>query len=276
MLDLYRRRSASDGGLLQPLANACWRAASFEWRLHEDPDSTRQLWLEAARALAEGFERKRAGFGRTPEELFLAMHLAIASRGRDLTRNLIHMAPATPNSNGTRRIARSPLRLLEAYRAIARAIVEQRREYAAQAQDLLAEARSEADYYEWKQRFPSVVEVAWKIDEHEAIRGLLSVIARFVSMQSAEWENEEGKDADFDLSLCLEFGSKMDAALLSLDQFLDLEINHRPKLSVWLPGVALTILAESAGLSLEWLQIRHEDSQKGYARLPLELVQQHA
>jgi hypothetical protein len=55
-----------------------------------------------------------------------------------------------------------------------------------------------------------------------------------------------------------------------------LEINHRPKLSVWLPGVALTILAESAGLSSEWLQVRHEDSQKGYARLPLELVQQHA
>ena len=61
----------------------------------------------------------------------------------------------------------------------------------------------------------------------------------------------------------------MDAALLSLDQFIELEINHRPKLSVWLPGVALTILAESAGLSLEWLEMRQEDSQKGYARLPL-------
>jgi hypothetical protein len=274
MLDLYRRRSPSDGGLLQPLANACWRAASFDWRLHEDPDSTRRLWLEAAEALAEGFARRRAGFGRTYEDLFLAMHLSIAGRARDLLGSLMHMVP-TAGGSGSRRSTRSQLLLLEAYRAIARSIVERKREHARQAQSLLEEARAEADYDGWKEQFPSTGEFAWKIEEYEAIRGLLSVVARFVNKQSAGWESEQGKDGDFDLSLCMEFGSLMDQALLSLDQFLETETNHRPKLNVWLPGVAITILAESAGLSLEWLEIRQEDSQKGYARLPLALVRPH-
>lgn len=276
MLDLYRRQSASDGALLQPLANACWRAASFDWRLHEDPDSTRHLWLEAAQALAEGFERKRAGFGRTHEDLFLALHLSIASRARDLLGSLVHMAPTATVATRSRRLARSPLLLLEAYRGIARSILERKREHARHAQGLLEEARAETDYDWWKEQFPSTGEVAWKIEEYEAIRGLLSVIARFVGQQSVDWENEHGRDADFDLSLCVEFGSLMDAALLSLDEFIELEVNHRPKLSVWLPGVALTILAESAGLSLEWLEVRQADGQKGYVRLPLQLVQQHA
>jgi hypothetical protein len=273
MLDLYRRQSPSDGGLLQPLANACWRAASFDWRLHSDPDSTRHLWLEAAHALAEGFERKRAGFGRTHEDLFLALHLSIASRARDLLGSLVHMVPTATDGARSRRRARSQLLLLEAYRGIARSIVERKREHARHAQGLLEEARAEADYDWWKEQFPSAGEVAWKIEEYEAIRGLLSVIARFVGQQSEAWEKDDRTDADFDLSLCVEFGSLMDQALLRLDQFIELEINHRPKLNVWLPGVALAILASSAGLSLEWLEIRQEDSQKGYARLPLALVQ---
>jgi len=275
MLDLYRRQSPSDGGLLQPLANACWRAASFDWRLHSDPDSTRRLWLEGAQVLAEGFERKRAGFGRSHEDLFLAMHLSIASRARDLLGSLVHKAPAATDGTRSRRLARSPLLLLEAYRGIARSIVERKREHARHALGLLEEARAEPDYDWWKEQFPSTGEIAWKIEEYKAIRALLGVIARFVGKQSTEWENDDGKDADFDLSLCMEFGSLMDAALLSLDQFIELEINHRPKLNIWLPGVALTILAESAGLSSEWLELRQEDSQKGYTHLPLALVQPH-
>jgi hypothetical protein len=231
--------------------------------------------LEAAQALAEGFERKRAGFGRTHEDLFLALHLSIASRARDLLGSLVHMVPAAPGGTRSRRSSRSHLLLLEAYRAIARSVVERKREHARHALGLLEEARAEADYDWWKGQFPSNGEIAWKIEEYEAIRGLLSVIARCVDQQSEEWAKDDRKDADFDLSLCVEFGSLMDQALLHLDQFIELEVNHRPKLNVWLPGVALAILAESAGMSLEWLEMRQEDSQKGYARLPLALVQPH-
>ena len=94
---------------------------------------------------------------------------------------------------GSRRLARSPLLLLEAYRGIARSILERKREHARHAQGLLEEARAEADYDWWKEQFPSTDEVAWKIEEYEAIRGLLRVIARFVDKQSAEWEHERRK-----------------------------------------------------------------------------------
>ncbi len=274
MLDLYRRRSASDGGLLEPLANACWRAAAFDWRLHEEPSSIRRLWDEAARALYEGFARKRAGFERSPEELLLAVHFSIATRAFDLVGSLMHMIPAVPSSNRNRRIARSTLLLLDGYLSIARAIVERKKEHARAAQGLLEEARTGADYDWWKQQFPSSREVEWKINEHEATRGLLSVVARLVVKQTSRWENNQDNGPDFDMPICMEFVSLMDDALLSLDRFVESEMNHRPKLYFWLPGIALSILAESAGLPLEWLQIREEDHQKGYSRLPLKLVGQ--
>lgn len=271
MLELYRRGSASDGGLLQPLANACWRAAAFDWRVNEDTGSIRRLWEEAARALTEGFVRKRAGFERSPNELLLAVHFSIATRAFDLVGSLMHMIPAMPSSAQVRRMARSPLLLLDGYLSIARAIVERKKEHAHAAQSLLEEARAESDYEWWRQQFPTAGEVSWKIDEHEATRGLLSVIARLVVKQTSRWENNDS-EPDLDMPICMEFVSLMDDALLNLDRFVESEINHRPKLYFWLPGIALSILAESAGLSLEWLQVRQEDSQKGYARLPLKLV----
>ncbi|MGH9880003.1 MAG: hypothetical protein ACRD6N_01105 [Pyrinomonadaceae bacterium] len=69
-----------------------------------------------------------------------------------------------------------------------------------------------------------------------------------------------------------EFASLMDNALSSLERFIEAEVNHRPKSYFWLPGIALTILGESAGLPLDWLHARHQDNHKGYARLPLKLV----
>jgi len=274
MLDLYRRGSTSDGGLLQPLANACWRAAAFDWRVHENDGSIRRLWDEAARALAEGFVRKRAGFNRSPEELLLAMHFSVATRAFDLVRSLMHTIPVIPTSARVRRVARSPMLLLEAYLSLSRAIVERKKEHARAAQGLLEEARAESDYEWWKQQYPSDSEVTWKIEEHEATRGLLSVIARLVVKQTSRWENNQEGDPDLDMPICMEFVSLMDDALLNLDRFIDSETNHRPKLYFWLPGIALSVLAESAGLPLEWLEVRHEDSQKGYARLPLKLVHQ--
>jgi hypothetical protein len=274
MLDLYRRGSASDGGLLEPLANACWRAAAFDWRLHEDSGAIRRLWEEAARALSEGFVRRRAGFERSPEELLLAVHFSVASRAFDLVRTLIHTIPAVPSGARGRRIARSTLLLLDGYLSIARAVVDRKREHARAAQVLLEEARTESDYDWWKQQFPTSREVAWKIDEHEATRGLLSVIARLLVKQDSRWEENPDYESNLDMAICVEFMSLMDQALLSLDRFMESEINHRPKLYFWLPGIALTVLAERAGLPLEWLEVREEDNHKGYARLPLKLVHQ--
>ena len=260
MLNLYRQRSGNDGGLLQPLANACWRASAFDWRIKADSQSTRRLWEEAARALAEGFVRKRAGFECSHADLLLALHLSIASRNFELVSNLMHTVPAVTSSARGRRIAPSPRLLLEGYLLTARAVIERRREHARAAQRLLHEARAEVDHEWWQEQFPLEGEASWRITEHEAMRSLLNIITRL--------------DAEFDMALCMEFVSVMDDVLLALDRFVESEINHRPKLYVWLPGIALSILAERAGLSLEWLQVRHEDKQAGYTRLPLDLVTQ--
>src|SRR5260370_22998608 len=83
MIELYRKSVETDAGLLQPLANACWRAAAFEWRLNEDAATIRRLLTEAAAALADGFVRRRAGFERTSEQLLLALHLSIGARAFD-------------------------------------------------------------------------------------------------------------------------------------------------------------------------------------------------
>jgi len=274
MLDLYRRQSPSDGGLLQPLANACWRAAAFDWKLHEDSGSIRRLCEEAARALTEGFVRKRAGFERSPSELLLAIHLSIAARRFELVRSLIHMVPALPASAKVRRMARSPLLLLEGYVLIARAIVERKKEHAREAQGLLEEAQAESDHDWWRKQFPSPREAAWRIEEHEATRKLLSVIARLIVSESLPWKSYHDSDFDSDVATCEEFVFLMDEVLLSLDRFIESEVKHNPKLYFWLPGVAISVLAESAGLPLEWLQVRQQNSQKGYARLPLKLVLQ--
>jgi hypothetical protein len=274
MLDLYRQRSNSDGGLLQPLANACWRASAFDWRIKGDSRSIRRLWEEAARALAEGFVRKRAGFECNHNDLFLALHLSIAARNFDLVRSLMLTVPTVTSGVRGRRTARSPRLLLEGYLLTVRAVIERRKEHARAAQSLLNEAWAEADHEWWREQFPSDGETAWRITEHEAVRGLLSIIARLVLKQSARWESNQGNDADLDMSICMEFMSAMDEVLLALDQFVESEINHRPKLYVWLPGIALSILAERTGLSWEWLEVRHEDNQAGYTHLPLNLVTQ--
>ncbi|HEX2270256.1 MAG TPA: hypothetical protein VHH35_12000, partial [Pyrinomonadaceae bacterium] len=132
----------------------------------------------------------------------------------------------------------------------------------------------EADHEWWQQQSPSESEVSWKITEHEAIRNLLTVITHLVQRQSSHWENDKTSEADLDLSICMEFMTVMDKVLFELDRFIESEINHRPKLYFWLPGIALSILAERAGLSLEWLQVRHEENHAGYNRLPLNLVNQ--
>jgi hypothetical protein len=262
MLELYRRAATNDGGLLQPLANACWRASAFEWRLFEDVEAIRELWGQAARALAEGFTRKRAGFARSQDQLLLALHFAIGARDFDLTRTLVQAASSMPPSSRAPQAARAPLLLLEAYVSIIRAIVERRREYAEMGLRQLEDAGAALDTDSWRQQFPQH-EATWRFDEHDAIYGLLSIVATMVTRAAG---------ADVEESLAVAFVSRMDDVLLALERFIEAEVNHRPKLYVWLPGIALTVLAESAGFPPSWLDACREDHPHAYARLPAGLV----
>src|SRR3712207_928902 len=74
MLAAYRKTAPEDAALLQPLANACWLAASFEWIIYRDAETVRRLWAESARTLAQGFSRRRAGFDPSPDQFVLAFY----------------------------------------------------------------------------------------------------------------------------------------------------------------------------------------------------------
>ena len=108
MLAVYRRESARDAGLLQPLSNACLRAAAFEWALSRDPETVRRLWAEAARALARGFSRKRKGFDPSPDQFILAIELSIATREADAFTTLARREmPELPAAQSNEHRARS-------------------------------------------------------------------------------------------------------------------------------------------------------------------------
>jgi hypothetical protein len=271
MLDLYSRTASNDGGLLQPLANACWRASAFEWRLHEDVGTIRRLWEQAARSLAEGFVRKRAGFSRSQEQLVLALHFAVAARSLELAASLAHAASAMPSSSRAPRQARGALLLLEGYVLIIRAVVERKRDHALLAQRLLEEARSTSAEQSWVERFPAAGEATWRRTEYEVSCALLTLIGQLIAKRSTQG-NKGGSDFHLENSIILEFVSHLDRALLNLEQFLEMEINHRPKLYVWLPGIALSVLADIAGLPMDWLDVRSEDHAEGYTRLPIKLI----
>jgi hypothetical protein len=269
MLDLYRSGIVSDGGLLEPLANACWRASTFEWRLHEDVGLIRRLWEEAAKALVEGFVRRRAGFDRRPDLLLLAAHFSIASRRFDLVKILMHISPAT--QAGSTPLTRAQSFLLRGYLSVARAILEGNNEYARAAQDLLEDARLMSDSQWLDQQLHSAREPVCKTDEHEAIRRLLSTLATLIAGPTSILRNKARSQFETVPEISGEFESLMDSALLNLDMFVQSEINHLPKFYYWLPGIALSILAEQAGLSSDWLQTRQQGKQTGYDRLPFAL-----
>src|SRR5215510_5677862 len=257
MLDVYRSRVTRESVVLQPLANACWRASAFEWQLYRDSDVIRRLWEERSRALADGFVRKRIRPEQLPEQLILAMHLALASRSFELVRRLTHL---TLNYQRTKP-GRSRLFLTDAYIAIARTLFEERRESIETIQRLLDEARSELDRELKTSQFVSSREALWKADEHDLTCSLLKLVASLLS-------------TGIDLSIESKFASLMDSALRQVDQFVEGETNHRPKFYFWLPGITLTVLAEKAGLSLDWLEARHSEKDPLYTRLPLKLIDQ--
>src|ERR671916_778996 len=185
MLAVYRRQAATDASALQPLANACWRAASFEWALYGDSDTVRRLWGEAAGALARGFARRQPGFDPSPDQLILALHFAIAARERDAFTTLAMSAPnlrdGALREARAFRSSRAHFHLAEGYALTARALVEQKAHPARAAVASLEAARAESDRGWWERQFPDPLDAAWRVSEHEAVCALLSAVARRVA-----------------------------------------------------------------------------------------------
>lgn len=271
MLAVYRRQSAHDASALQPLANACWRAACFEWALYRDAETVRRLWGEAAAALARGFARRQPGFDPSPDQLILALHFAIAAREREAFTTLAMSAPnlreGALREARAYRSSRAHFHLAEGYALVARALVEQKPNPARAAAASLEAARAESDRGWWERQFPDPLDAAWRVSEHEAVCALLSAVARRVNDEPAGAPTEES-----DAAAAEEFARTVDETLARLEHFLAHDPNHHPKLYAWLPGLSLCALAASAGFPMDWLAERHEFATEGYERLPPELL----
>jgi hypothetical protein len=271
MVGVYRRQAAHDAGAIQPLANACWRAACFEWALYGDAETVRRLWGEAAGALARGFARRAAGFDPSPDQLVLALHFAIAAREREAFNAIALSAPNLREGalRGAQafRSSRAHFHLAEGYALVARALVEQKPHPARAAVAALDAARAESDRGWWERQFPDPLDAAWRVSEHEAVCALLSAVARRVAGEPEDGPPEEAEEAAAE-----EFARTVDDTLERLGHFIEHDPNHHPKLYVWLPGLSLCALAASAGFPLDWLAERHGRAAEGYARLPPELL----
>jgi hypothetical protein len=274
MLAVYRHAGPRDGRLLQPLANACWRAACFEWRLHGDVAETRRLLGEGALALARGFSYHHVGFDSSPDQFVLALHLAITARER---RAFTELAAADPNARtGPLRRARAfqgsraHFHLAEGYSLVARSVVRREAAAAREAVRALKAARAASDRDWWHRQFPDPLDSAWRIAEHEAVGLLLLEVARRIVRESAPDEDgEEGADPD---AAAKSFAVVVDKTLSRLEDFAERDSSHHPKLYLWLPGLALCALASVAGFPTDWLRQRHAANARGYSRLPPPLL----
>lgn len=275
MLGAYRKRASVDASLLQPLANACWRASAFEWVLYRDAETVRRLWGEGALALSQGFARRQTGFHRSPDQLILALYLSIAAREREAF-NTLALIDANLRTGVLRearafRHSRAHFHLSEGFLLVARALVEKRVASARAAAQSLQAAREENDRGWWERQFPNALEAAWLWSEHEAVCVLLAAVAERIADEPAKTEAGGAEGANAEL-LAADFASVIDDTLLRLERFIENDSNHHPKLYIWLPGIALCALATSARLPMDWLTERCENKATGYTRLPLELL----
>lgn len=280
MIAAYRRSSPDDATLLQPLANACWRAACFEWKLYKEVETTRRLLGEAARALAQGFSRRRAGFDPSPDQFVLALALSLAAREREAFTALALTDP-NPRTGAMREAqaftgSRSHFHLAEGFSFVAKAIFERSVQAARSALQSINAAREESDRGWWTRQFPDALDAAWRIDEHEAICLLLGAVAHKIADEHATTDDPattvetdaEAKDA----RVAEKFADAIEDALHTLRRYVEQDTHHHPKLYFWLPGIALCALARSAGIRINWLEERRAASPVEYSRLPLELI----
>lgn len=272
MLTNYRDAASRDAGALQPLANACWRAASFEWGLHKNSEVVQRLWAEGARALAAGWSRRRPNFNPAPDQFALALDLAVAAREPDAFTQLAHVDPAlrTPPARAaqTSRGFRSLTAHAQAYGLVARAVVARDRGPLAQASEALQVARNEIDAAWWDEQFPQPIEAAWRCRQHQVVCQLLTLITE----QIHETAGGDVLPATRGRQLAEDFADVMDDALHRLHAFVTADVNHHPKLYLWLPGIALCRLAASSNLVLANLAARAAAQPARYAPLPLALA----
>lgn len=289
MVDSYRERAANDPSLWQPLANACRRAASFEWRVNRDGVAVVGLWAEAARNLAHGFARPHAEFDRTPDQFILALHLAIAAREREAftqlaacAPNFEHLAHHDGSTNEPRAFqnSRAHIHLAQGYGLVATALIERAPVAARNAIETLRAARLESDPAWWQSQFPEALDSAWRMVEHEAVCLLLEAIAAQIArLDDATRTNEpRAREAERHTAHAEDFALKVDETLGALDEFIRYSPDHHPKLYVWLPGVAVCTLAASARLPVAWLAERQqmEATKELYAPLPPEFFRRAA
>lgn len=274
MLAVYRRAGPRDGRLLQPLANACWRAACFVWKLHGDVAATRRLLGEGARALARGFSYHNVGFDSSPDQFVLALHLAITARERHAFTELAAADPS-PRTGPLRRArafrgSRAHFHLAEGYSLVARSVVRREAAEAREAVKALKAARAASDRDWWQRQFPDPLDAAWRIAEHEAVCLLLLEVARRIVYESAP-EEAGGGCADAEAT-ARSFAVVVDKTLSRLEDFVERDASHHPKLYLWLPGLALCALADGAGFPADWLRQRHAANARGYSRLPPPLL----
>jgi len=279
MLEVYRRRER-DGGYLQPLANACWRAGSFEWVLSGDAVITRRLWAEGARALAEGFAGGLPGFDPSPDQYVLGLNLAVAGRDAGCLATLAHLGPGL--ISGAMREARAfrgapgLIYLAEGYSLIARALSEQNRVAAAAAISSLEAAVEQSQPAWWNERFPNPREARWLETEHRSVCIVLGQIARVVAQAGAtipqlvdlEARELRAKSASIEEALA----SAIDDTILQLNRFVGSDSSHHPKLYIWLPGLAVCGLALAANLPMSWLRAGQVHNNRVAERLPLPLL----
>jgi hypothetical protein len=206
--------------------------------------------------------------------LILALHLSIAAREREAFTNIALSAPNL--RNGPLRDAhafrgsQAHFHLAEGYALVALALVEGERAPAHAAAEALDAAREESDRSWWERQFPDALDAAWRMREHEAVCALLSAIAHRIAGDPSE---DEVEIRERTLRQSEEFARLIDEAMLRLEKFIQRDVNHHPKLYVWLPGIALCALAASARLPMDWLKERCEIKADGYERLPFELLQ---
>lgn len=268
MMEIYRRKISGDATMLQPLANACWRAAAFEWKLNKSERAARTHLKEAAQTLAQGFSKRPAGFDSNPDQLILALNFSIVGREGDA---FVSLAMNAPNLRGSlfhnTQAFRSSLThfyLAEGYALLSRAIVERRRRLAEAAVKEFRAALESRERDWWERQFPAPLEAAWRMSEHESVCLLLKAIAEKLASE----KNEDREEAEERLTE--QFSSTIDETLRRLDEFVKIDVGHHPKLYFWLPGVAICILASSAGFNMDWLIERCEKPEAGiYERLPI-------
>lgn len=269
MMEIYRRKISSDAAMMQPLANACWRAAAFEWHLNKNERAARTMLREAAQTLAQGFSKRPSGFDSNPDQLICAINFAIVGREKDA---FVSLAMNAPNLRGSLfhnaqgfRSSQSHFFLAEGYALLSRSIAERRRRHAESAVQEFRAAIESIERGWWERQFPAPLEAAWRMSEHESVCLLLKAIAEKIS-------DEQNEDDEIEEELTTKISSTFDEALRRLDQFVTIDTDHHPKLYFWLSGLAVCTLAASAGFDMTWLIERYEKSETGYDRLPIEFL----